>query len=87
MKTRIVGALVGAFLAVGVLPATAATEATAAEFSTCIDITVILSPRPSWSVGFPYDCDCGPALTQRPIPGGVEYTVNTGCIRQTPSGA
>ena len=86
MKARIVGAVAAAFLAVGVLPAAAvAAEAAAAEFSTCIDITVMLSP-PNLSVGFPYTCDCGPALTQRPIPGGVEYTVNTGCIRQTPSG-
>jgi hypothetical protein len=84
MRARLIGVVAAAFLALGVLPA-GASAPSGAMASTCIDITVMISP-PSWGVGFPYSCACGPALTQRPIPGGVVYTVNTGCLSSMSSG-
>lgn len=84
MRSRLVAAVAAAFMVLWAVPAGAAEEQAHAA-SICIDITVMLSP-PSWGVGYPYSCACGPALTQRPIPGGVEYTVNTGCVSHTSSG-
>ena len=84
MRARIVGLVGAAFMALWGVPA-GALERAEVKPSLCIDIVLILSPSPTWSIGRPYSCACGPALTQRPISGGAVYTINTGCWQGAPT--
>ena len=71
MRKRVLALAILGLLAFGASPAAAA------GLATCQDITITFRPV-GVDPGAPYSCSCGPALTTRPVPGGIVVTT-TAC--------